>query len=230
MPLSNGSESIWTTKPVWALAQVSNHKVGLLHQASALTPAYQEEDSEQHGKAWERWWWEILALLSGGQPTQNWHWLGWDGCAKVRAAEESTSREASKAERNHKSASPLSFHNWAHFTWTLFICHKAKPTKDESTRIDRVDRVDQECSQGSNMLTERERASHNWLIPQQGGSKSLYLSQSRAKVEWWTGMTILNAYFPIHIFQVAVTERDRLKGFCCDLPYSKQHYMKKDNS
>ena len=77
---------------------------------------------------------------------------------------------------------------------------------------------------------QRERASHNWLIPQQGGSKSLYLSQSRAKVEWWTGMTILNAYFPIHIFQVAVTERDRLKGFCCDLPYSKQHYMKKDNS
>ena len=38
---------------------------------------YQEDDPEQHGKAgWFWWrWWESLALLSVGQPTQNWHWL-----------------------------------------------------------------------------------------------------------------------------------------------------------
>ena len=150
---SNGFKSNGTTKPVWALPRVSNSKVGL-HQASALTPS-----PPKHTRRRIR---SSMAKLGGGDG-RFWHCcqldnlhrtgIGWDGCAKVRAGEESNSSQGSKAERNDKSASPLSFHNWAHLN-SLYL------SQSRTNKRWRVECDQEECS-GAREATERGKASHN---------------------------------------------------------------------
>ena len=129
---------------------------------------YQEEDPEQHGKAgwfWQRRW-ESLALLSGGQPTQNWHGLA---LAVPRSAHQRSPTPAVEASCWQKGTTsqhrqPLSFHNWAHLNSLYSSQSRAIGPRVQAGKQNR-----------------EEKQVILKPISQQGGSKSVHLSQSTAK-------------------------------------------------
>ena len=125
-----------------------------------------------------------MAKLSCGGDERAWHCcqldnlhrtgIGWDGCAKVRAGEESIlAREAARGRKEPQVSIAAQFSQLGALELSLFVTKQSQRT---SKRV-------LECYQdksGGREARERGKASHE-PISQQGDSKSLSLSQSTAK-------------------------------------------------
>ena len=104
------------------LCLVTVEQVGL-DQEGALTPGtHQYEEPGKHSRACKLAGWRFWHCC----PFDNLHRTGW--MAAMAPARPAQSRRGSrKAERNHKSASLLTFHNWVLFSTLCIWGQRKKP-------------------------------------------------------------------------------------------------------